>query len=448
MQFITWLDYVLLPFYLGIIYLFAYGYRNRKYPPGHPWRRYFIPGLSVKIAGALFIGMLYQYYYGGGDTTHYFNHATIINSSFSESPAKWFNLIFHLPKWYDPDYTEYISQLFFYTTPNNYTVGAVAAFIGIFTFDTYLPTSVLFAVLSFTGVWAMFRTFAQQYPHILRHIALATLFIPSTFIWGSGIFKDTLCMFGLGWMVYGTFRMLVQREFAPRTIFVAFIGFYLVAIIKLYILVAFIPALLFWVLFSYSSKIRSAALRAIATVFVAAIGVGVLTLFSGKIGQELGQYSVENLAKTSTVTREYIYSVSGEEGSGYDIGDVDPSLGGMLQKLPAAVNVTLFRPYIWEARKAIVLLNALEAFLFLFVTLKILVSLGPLRVWRAIATDPNIQFCLIFTLIFAFAVGISSGNFGALSRYRIPCLPTFALALILIYYKYRDPERRLISLRR
>jgi hypothetical protein len=118
----------------------------------------------------------------------------------------------------------------------------------------------------------------------------------------------------------------------------------------------------------------------------------------------------------------------------------------MMSKLPAAVNVALFRPYLWESRKAIVLLNALEAFLFLFVTLKLLITIGPIRIWKAISSDPNIQFCLIFTLIFAFAVGISSGNFGALSRYRIPCLPTFALVLTLIYYKYRSPDTRLIGL--
>jgi hypothetical protein len=293
----------------------------------------------------------------------------------------------------------------------------------------------------------MFRTFALQYPNILRHIAVAILFVPSTFIWGSGIFKDTLCIFGLGWIIHGTFRMLVQREFVPRTIFMASISFYLIAIIKLYILVAFIPALLFWVLFSYSSKIQSGFLRVLATLFVAGLGFGALTLFSGRIGQELGQYSVENMAKTSTVTREYINSVSDVEGgSGYDLGTIDASIGGMMSKFPAAVNVALFRPYLWEARKAIVLLNALEAFLFLFVAIKLLVSIGPLRIWQAITRDPNIQFCLIFTLIFAFAVGISSGNFGALSRYRIPCLPTFALALTLIYYRYRSPESRLIGL--
>src|SRR5690606_38548730 len=160
-----------------------------------------------------------------------------------------------------------------------------------------------------------------------------------------------------------------------------------------------------------------------------------------RFSEELGRYSLDNLAKTSYVTRDWIAYSSGDQGSSYDLGAFDPSFTGMLTKFPQAVNVTLFRPYLWEAGKAIVMLNAIEAFLFLALNLRILIPIGPVRVWRTINSDPNIQFALIFTLIFAFAVGISSYNFGSLSRYKIPCLPMYALSLVLIYYRHNDPEK-------
>ncbi len=445
MQFITWLDYLLLPLFAGIIYMLANNFRNRKYPPGHPWRPYFMPALTVKLGGAIFIGMLYQYYYGGGDTSNYFAQARVINSSLSESPVKWINLVLHLPNWYDREYTQYISQMYWYSSLNSYMVGAIAALLSILTFTTFLPTSLLFAVLSFTGSWAMFRIFAEQYPRLTRHIAIVILFIPSTFIWGSGIFKDTLCMFSLGWLLFGTYRLLLRGSFSLPSLLLAVLGFYLLAVIKLYILVALVPALLFWVFFSYSARIRSGALRFMAGLFLAGVCSAGIILLSGTLAEQLGAYSVENVVKTSTVTREYIYGVSGDEGSGYDIGTVEPSLGGMLRKFPQAVNVALFRPYLWEARKPIVFFNAVEAFLFLLVTLRILFTIGPRRALQAIAGDPNIQLCLIFTLIFAFSVGISSGNFGALSRYRIPCLPMYGLALTLIYFRYRPTDKTILS---
>ena len=160
----------------------------------------------------------------------------------------------------------------------------------------------------------------------------------------------------------------------------------------------------------------------------------------------MGKYSLEKIAETSAVTRDWIgYMSDVDEGSGYDLGDFSPTIGGMLSKMPAAVNVTLFRPYIWETRKIIVFLTAIEALLFLFATLKILFVIGIKKVWQTIGGDPTIQFCLIFSIIFAFAVGISSYNFGALSRYKIPCIPFYAMALILIYYKNRPLNKPLIS---
>ena len=173
--------------------------------------------------------------------------------------------------------------------------------------------------------------------------------------------------------------------------------------------------------------------------------VGGSLFFMQRFSNELGKYSLEKVAQTSKITGSYIYWVSGDAGSAYSLGDFSPTIGGMLSKFPLAVNVTLFRPYLWESKKIIVLLSALEAILFLFVTLKILFTVPTTKIWKVIGHDPTIQFCLIFSLIFAFAVGISSYNFGALSRYKIPCLPFYALALVLIYYKNKPLNKKLLG---
>lgn len=445
MQFITLLDYFLLPFYLVIIYTIAIFIRNSKYPPGHPWRPYFLAGLTVKIIGAILIGMIYQYYYGGGDTEGYFYHATIINSSFSESFNKWVNLILHTPPWYDGEYSAYISKMLWYQTKAEYTVSSIAAFLGIFTLTKYLPIAVLFGTLSYTGSWALFRTFAIKYPAYTRQIAWGCLFIPSTVMWGSGLFKDTLCMGALGWLTYSTFRILVNRELKPINFFILISSFILIAKIKLYILLGFIPALVLWVLFSYSHNIKSSMKRTLVKVSVIVLCTGGFLFITQKFAMELGGYSLSNVAETSYTTSRNIAINSGDEGSSYSLGVMDPSLGSMIKKFPLAVNVTLFRPYLWETRKVIQLISALETTLFLWVTIKLIFSIGIGQIWRTISTDPTIQFCLIFTIIFAFAVGMSSGNFGTLSRYRIPCLPFFSLSLILIYYKNRPVEYNILA---
>ncbi|MBL7712838.1 MAG: hypothetical protein JNL13_10250 [Chitinophagaceae bacterium] len=290
----------------------------------------------------------------------------------------------------------------------------------------------------------MFRTFAKQYPHLTKYIAIATLFIPSCFIWGSGIFKDTICMFALGWMLYCAFQLLIERNMSFSNIFFLLLSFYILLIVKVYILISFLPALALWILFTYSHKIKPAAIRFVTKSILVSIGVVTFVAVYSYYSAALGRYSLDNIAKTSLVTRDWIAYSSGDQGSAYDLGDFDPSFSGLLSKFPQAVNVTLFRPYIWEANKSLIFLNSLESMLFLFLTLKLLFVIGPMRIWKTISTDPNIQFCLIFSIVFAFSVGISTYNFGSLSRYKIPCLPLYFLALVLIYYKNKPLSSKLL----
>jgi hypothetical protein len=446
MQFITLLDYLLLPFYLIIIYVIANNFKNKYYSPGHPWRKYFIPALSVKIIGAIFIGLIYQYYYGGGDTAYYFYQSKIVNEAIFDNPGKGMALLFHIPKVYDGDYQFYVSRMEWYFGLNMYIVIALSAVINLFTFSTFLPTSIVFACISFSGIWALFRTFASQYPQYLRQVAVGVLFIPSCFIWGSGIFKDTLCIFALGWFTYCIFQILLQKNFTFSNILMLCLSFVIIYIVKVYILLAFVPALALWVVFTYSDKIKSSALKLLIKVALGGLVLLGFFILSNAFSAELGGYSLDNIAKTAETTRSYVYGESGNDGSGYDLGEIDPTISGLLNVFPKALVAALYRPFLWEARKLIVLFNAIEASLFLLISIRILLRVGPKSIWGVINSDANIQFFIVFTIIFGFAVGLTSGNYGSLSRYRIPCLPMFALSLMLIYYKSGKDKRELFPL--
>jgi hypothetical protein len=122
---------------------------------------------------------------------------------------------------------------------------------------------------------------------------------------------------------------------------------------------------------------------------------------------------------------------------------MDPTITGMLQRAPEGVNVTLFRPYLWEARKPIVMISAIESLIYLIFTIVAIVRNNPIRLVQRVMADETLQFCLIFTLVFAFAVGISTSNFGSLVRYKIPCLPFYTAFLIILYY----PQKQELILR-
>ena len=153
MQYITITDYLLLPIYLFIVFLIAVYYRNRYYNEKHPLRKYFMWAFGLKIFGGIFVGLIYQYYYKGGDTFNYWDHSLIINSSLSDSFTTWLKLITSSADFYDTDVFPYTSKMIWYNSRADYFIPQIGAFLGLFTLNTYLPATVLFAALSFIGVW-------------------------------------------------------------------------------------------------------------------------------------------------------------------------------------------------------------------------------------------------------------------------------------------------------
>ena len=101
-------------------------------------------------------------------------------------------------------------------------------------------------------------------------------------------------------------------------------------------------------------------------------------------------------------------------------------------KFPLAVNVTFFRPYVWEVKNPVMLLSALESLLIMLFTIKVIRKTGLGRFFRHIVSNKEVLFCISFAMIFGFAVGFTTYNFGSLVRYKAPCIPFFLVALVLI----------------
>ena len=242
---ITAIDYVLLPFYLALIYAVAIYFRNKFYPKNHPYRAYFISGLTVKICGAMFIGLVYNYYYDGGDTFNFFYHSQVINSTFLDAPDTWFRLITHTADHSNAIDQAAMANMYWYDDTPAYSVCCLGAVIGMFCFNTYLSLNAIVASITFIGMWLMFITFAEQYPKLIRPIAIGVLFLPGPIVWGSGLFKDSFCMFAIGCLIYSSYILLEKRKFSVGLSLLALFSLATIWVIKAYLLTAFIPVLIF-----------------------------------------------------------------------------------------------------------------------------------------------------------------------------------------------------------
>jgi hypothetical protein len=77
------------------------------------------------------------------------------------------------------------------------------------------------------------------------------------------------------------------------------------------------------------------------------------------------------------------------------------------------------------------LMSALENTFMILLTLRILLLLGP-SIFVRISSNPVLVFSFVFSIFFAFALGITTANFGALVRYKIPAIPFFLSMLYIL----------------
>jgi hypothetical protein len=220
----------------------------------------------------------------------------------------------------------------------------------------------------------------------------------------------------------------------------------LIMIIKKYILLAFLPGILFWLFLEYNKSIRNPLLRKLSLPFSLIAGVSIAYVAAVNVTEGDKQYDVSKLAERTKITADYLYSVSvSQEGSAYRLGELDGTFAGMVKLAPQAINVSLFRPYLWEVKNPLMLLSALESFIFLLLTLKLIFKMGIINIWAKITSMPYLLFCLIFTLVFAFAVGLNSNNFGTLVRYKIPFVPFYASLLLILFHQANVKSAKKLS---
>lgn len=443
MQQITIVDFLLLPLYLYIIYKIAFSIRDKHYKEGHPWRKYFIKGLTVKLFGAILISLIYVYFYGGGDTLAYFDHIQMANKSITEGPSTWYHVFTNTENQRIPFERE-VELLKYYKSPDTATVWQISFFINLFGLFHYLPLCVLLAAISYTGVWRIFRFFAEQYPYALKWIAVACLFVPTAFVWGSGLFKDTYCQMAIGWVLWAFYSMIVKRKWKLKYFFLLLAGGFMLFQIKFYIFITFVPMAFLSQVLKRIGKMRI-AYRLALFVLVAAGAYKAVPALQEVAMKQSAKYTIENIGLVAKNSQEYFIRISEyDNGSTFDLGEIDPSVKGMLAKFFPAVNASLFRPYLWESRKPLVLMAGLEAFIFLLATIYTVFLLLKYRRFKIIF-DPVILLMLVFAIVFAFLIAITTSNFGSLSRYRIPLIPFYisCLAIIVHYQKTKREKDKL-----
>ncbi|HTB52876.1 MAG TPA: hypothetical protein VK718_08885 [Ferruginibacter sp.] len=429
-----WWEIVLVPLYFILFVKLGKRYYNKKDPTGAD-KKLFTTGLKIKMAGATFITLIYNLYYSGGDTTGYFNDGQLLDRLLFHDPVTAIRFFFVSGKnalWPD-DLLDIISNFRMAFAENTWIIAKLSAFFSLFCFQSMLCTALFFAFFAYLCIWKFYTTLSQMYPNLKKKFAIVIIFVPSVIIWGSGIFKDTVTISAMFLLFCSTYQIFFKHKQIVKNTAIMLCAGYLLFIIKDYILFSFSVSIMIWLLISWAYSFKTKLFRGAFLFFIIAATVISSFFMIRYIGSEIAELAVKNLLENTVSTGKYLQAVSDQEnGSGYDIGIAEPTIHGFIVIAPKAINVTLFRPYLWESGKLLIFFSALESTLIFVYFLYVLFRNKIIFFFTKIAGDPFLILCIFFTLVFSIFVGISSFNFGSLTRYKIPCIPFFLAALVIL----------------
>jgi hypothetical protein len=427
---------IIVPFFLVVVIFFVSKYIQNNKIVDNPSYKYYVSGLMVKLFGGIAVCLVYIFYYGGGDTINYYNDARCVVGVFLSNPINGINILLHginSVTWsyfdYDTWWPVYVNDL------QAFTVVRIAWLFVLVTFKSYIGTTMLLAWISFFPIWRMYQIFIIEFPKLQRQFAIAILFIPSVFFWGSGLLKDTVTFSAVALFTSSLYLVLVMKERILLNVIYLIIASFILISIKPYILFALLPGSVLWLSGIFLSSVENPLLRKYLVPVLSSVAVVSVIFGLRMLGGSLGDYSVDKVLNKAVVTQSDLKSEH-YQGSSFDIGEFDPTIQGVLSKAPVAINAALFRPYLWESNNIAMLISGIENLILLLATIYLIIKLRVFNLFRLILQHRMLFFTVTFSLFFSFSVGLTTSNFGSLVRYKIPAIPFYLASLFIIKYLY------------
>ncbi|MDC0302249.1 hypothetical protein OAL39_00940 [bacterium] len=391
-------------------------------------RKYYMRNVLFKFFFAIAFAVVYLIYYGGGDTTAYWDGAITLNKLFIESPSFYFENLMSEPS------PEIFSKHFnvetgyppgwLYKEPEAWFVCKIASIISFITFKSYFAATIFFAFLTAMASWRVFEMIVKLGTHKTNIAALCILFVPSVSFWCTGISKDSLVFISILNLLYFVFNIMVLRNAIKlKHVLIILLSIFLIYHVRSFILAA-IAAPIFM---SFGARLTKRYEKQFLTklLFRSFIFLGGIFLFVQFFSSS---FSAEMVAEAELVQSDFtenkIYT-----GKRYEISNTDASPAGLIRAIPESVFYGIYRPFIYESFSPTLIVNGIESLVLMILTIRFFMSKDLFSKIKSIRKEEILVFAIIFSLFIAFMSGFTSVLFGVLVRIRAPLLPFFFLVL-------------------
>ncbi len=420
---LDWILFSLLSIVGFSVVWFYSGYKKKQ----DPKYAYLPAAFGIKLLGGAIFAIIFFYLYKVGDTFLYFGGSRTLSQFFWENPDLYFKALFSNSEQTLSMIPGIHYEIPYARTDEEWFMVRILSVFQIISFNNYLIMVFWTSMFSFVGSWAIFEVFNSWFNNSTKLAFACAFLVPTVIFWSSGIIKDSL-VFGLIGLAFYCFYRLFINSNKNLILYALVLLLSLTVIYKLksYIVISLIPPLFFAAYLRVIGTIKSPLIKQLSgPLLIAVFGVSLFVLVN-QLAESTEKYKIENLEKQTRGFHTWHVTTG---GSTYNLGEIEYTASGVVRKIPAALNVTFFRPYIWEIRNATTALAAVESLIFLLLFVYFIFYKG-IRSVRFVFSDPILGFGIIFCFILGFAAGFTSYNFGALVRYKMPIMPFFTFMLI------------------
>lgn len=415
-------------FLLTIIYscIFAFViYKWKFFDDNEISKSWFIAAFGLKVVFSVLLTLIYTYYYTDRSTSDiykYFDDSKIMFDALRNHPTDYFKMLLGIDNdslYFDETY--YKKMVFWYRAFNSnlfsdsHIIIRFNAFIRLFSFGYIYVHNVFINFISLLGLVAVFKFFKPLFTGNAKVLFYAIFLIPSVLFWGSGLLKEGLILFGLGFLLLSIQQLFLKLKWyhLPLIVFSVVVLLYS----KLYVIAALSPPLLGYFFYTKISKNKAVLSYVFALLILTVVLVG-LWVINHKFNP------IEIIVEKQGEFIRFIQYFP--TNSGFKIPELSNGLS-ILKYTPNAWLNTFIRPYLWESKSLFVLLSSLENLLFIGLFMVMLFFPNKKREHLF-----YVIFCLSFVFILFTIIGLLIPIFGALVRYKVPALPFLAIALLLL----------------
>lgn len=370
----------------------------------------------LKIIAGIFYGWI-GIYYGGlaqmWDTWGYHANGIIEYKLLFNNPHEYFTNLFQDP--YGDGVTKFLGTTDSYW--NDLKGNAFIKILSVFdllSLGNYYVNVIFYSFITMLGPLCIFRVMNDVFPNRKSVILVATILLPSFLYWTSGIHKEGLIFTGLGLIIYSIYFGTKEKRFGVKRIIAILIGLLLILVLRNFIIIILLPALLTW-LISLRWPHRSLA------VFVGLYSLFIVLFFLARYINS----SFDFPQAVVTKQQEFLKITGGR--TTVPISELEPTAISFLKNMPQAFSLSILRPYPSDVKHILSLAASIEI-IFLLVLFLLLIVFHK----NGIQSRPLLYFCLFFSFTLLLAIGFSVNNLGAISRYRSVVLPLLVIPMVAL----------------